>query len=54
MLLLNKIIVLYCIMIFKIESAKNKFLSVTIWSNEKIPVAWTYPAREHYKKANFL
>ena len=35
------------------EFAKNKCLS-TIWSTEKIPVAWTYPAREHYKNANFL
>ena len=33
----------------KIEFAKNKCLS-TIWSTEKIPVTWTYPAREHYKK----
>ena len=40
-------------MIFKIEFAKNKCLS-TIWSTEKIPVAWTYPAREHYKNAKFL
>ena len=40
-------------MILKIEFAKNKCLS-TIWSTEKIPVAWTYPAREHYKNANFL
>ena len=30
-------------MILKIEFAKNKCLS-TIWSTEKIPVAWTYPA----------
>ena len=40
-------------MIIKIEFAKNKCLT-TIWSTEKIPVAWTYPAREHYKNANFL
>ena len=40
-------------MILKIEFAKNKCLS-TIWSTEKIPVAWTYPAREQYKNANFL
>ena len=40
-------------MILKIEFAKNKCLS-TIWSTEKIPVAWTYPAREHYKNVNFL
>ena len=40
-------------MILKIEFAKNKCLS-TILSTEKIPVAWTYPAREHYKNANFL
>ena len=39
-------------MIFKIECAKNKCLS-TIWSTEKISVA-TYPARDHYKNANFL
>ena len=40
-------------MILKIEFAKNKCLS-TISSTEKIPVAWIYPAREHYKNANFL
>ena len=40
-------------MILKIEFAKNKCRS-TIWPTEKIPVAWTYPARDHYKKANFL
>ena len=42
--------------ILKIEFAKNKCLS-TIWSTEKIPVAWTYQdagAREHKKNANFL
>ena len=37
----------------KIEFAKNKCLS-TIWSTEMIPIAWTYPAREHYKKRLFL
>ena len=36
-----------------VEFAKNKCLG-TIWSTKKIPVAWTYPAREHYKNANFL
>ena len=40
-------------MILKIEFAKNKYLS-TIWSTEKILVAWTYPAREHYKNTIFL
>ena len=40
-------------MILKIEFAKNKCLS-TIWFSKKIPVAWTYPTREHYKNANFL
>ena len=25
-----------------------------IWYTVKIPVAWTYPAREHYKNTNFL
>ena len=40
-------------MILKLEFAKNKCLS-TIWSTKKIPVAWTYPARELYKNANFL
>ena len=40
-------------MILKIEFAKNKCLS-TILSTEKIPVAWTYPTREHYKNAIFL
>ena len=40
-------------MILKIEIAKNKCLG-SIWSTEKVPVAWTYLAREHYIKANFL
>ena len=40
-------------MILKIEFGKNKCLS-NIWSTEKIAVAWTYTAREHYKNANFL
>ena len=35
------------------DVAKNKCLS-TIWSTEKIHVAWTYPAREPYKNVNFL
>ena len=37
----------------KIEFAKNKCLG-TIWSTEMIPIALTYPAREHYKNAYFL
>ena len=37
----------------KIELAKNKCLS-TIWSTETIPIAWTYPALEHYKNTYFL
>ena len=37
----------------KIEFAKNRCLG-TIWSTEMIPIAWTYPAREHYKNAYFL
>ena len=37
----------------KIEFAKNKCLG-TSWSTEMIPIAWTYPAREHYKSAYFL
>ena len=36
----------------KIELAKNKCLD-TIWSTEMIPIACTYPAREHYKKRLF-
>ena len=40
-------------MILKIEFAKNKCQS-TVWYIEKIPVAWTYPAREHYKNTYFL
>ena len=40
-------------MILKIEYAKNKCLS-TIWSTDKIPDAWTYPAREHYKNATWF
>ena len=40
-------------MILNIEFAKNKCLS-TIWSTEKIPVVWTYPAREHFKNAIFM
>ena len=39
-------------MILKIEFAKKKCLS-TIWSTEKISIAWTYPAREHYKTLIF-
>ena len=35
-----------------VEFAKNKCLSI-IWSTEKIPVAWTIPAREHYKRLIF-
>ena len=26
----------------------------TIWSTEMIPIAWTYPAREHCKNAYIL
>ena len=37
----------------KIGFAKNKCLC-TIWSTEMIPVARTYPAREHHKNAYFL
>ena len=37
----------------KIEFAKNKCLG-TIWSTEMNPIAWSYPAREHYKNADFL
>ena len=37
----------------KIEFAKNKCLG-TICSTEMIPIASTYPAREHYKNAYFL
>ena len=40
-------------MILQIAFAKNKCLS-TIWYTEKIHVARTYAAREHYKNANFL
>ena len=51
--MLKSLYVFLRMMILKIEFAKNRCLS-TIWSTEKIPVAWTYPAREHYKSANFL
>ena len=37
----------------KIEFAKNECLG-TIWSIEMIPIALTYPPREHYKNAYFL
>ena len=37
----------------KIEFAKNKCLG-TIWSTEMNPIAWTYPARMHFKNAYFL
>ena len=37
----------------KIVFAKKKCLR-TIWSTEMNPIAWTYPAREHYKNAYFL
>ena len=37
----------------KIVFANNKSLG-TIWSTEIIPIAWTYPGREHYKNAYFL
>ena len=37
----------------KIEFAKNKCLC-TIWSTEMIPVARTYPTREHYKNSYYL
>ena len=37
----------------KIEFAKNECLG-TIWSTEMIPIASTYPAREHCKNAYFL
>ena len=37
----------------KIKLAKNKCLG-TIWSTEMIPIALTYPAREHYKDPYFL
>ena len=37
----------------KIEFAKDMCLS-TIWSTEMNPIAWTYPAREHYKNTYFL
>ena len=37
----------------EIEIAKNKCLS-TIWSAEMNSIAWTYPARQHYKNAYFL
>ena len=36
----------------KIGFAKNKGLC-TIWSTEMIPIASTYPAREHYKTLIF-
>ena len=44
---------LWRLMNLKIEFAKNKCLG-TIWSTEMIPIARTYPAREHYKNAYFL
>ena len=34
------------LMNLKIEFEKNKCLG-TMWSTEMIPIAWTYPAREH-------
>ena len=37
----------------KIGFAKNKCLG-TIWSTGMNQIAWTYPAREHYKNAYFL
>ena len=37
----------------KIGFVINKCLC-TIWSTEMIPIARTYPAREHYKNAYFL
>ena len=37
----------------KIGFAKNKCLC-TLLSNEMIPIAITFPAREHYKNAYFL
>ena len=37
----------------KLGFAKNKCMC-TIWSTEMIPIARTYPAREHFKNAYFL
>ena len=37
----------------KIGFAKNKCMCIN-WSTEMIPIARTYPAREHYKNAYVL